>query len=369
MTRIPMQEEVRSFIEKEEAGCIGCKACMKGCPMLEEWCENPKTLLGELSRGDFPLRMPYTCLLCGYCTRVCPKDISFRDVFFRLRQESVRHFDGKLPKELRVGGVRMHQTLSASPLIASKIPETETLFFPGCALLAQSPEIVEKTYAYLQKTVKGLGITNRCCFKPTEYLGDAEKFSDYAAQLQRDFRAAGVKTILTACSNCYMSFRRHVKDIEIRSVYEVLAETGLPAKKKNAYRDGGCVAVHDPCPTRNEKPMQEAVRALAKELGLKTEELSFSGARTLCCGTGGMVKMTAPAIHKKHVTRRAEEGGDGTYLTYCRECAATLTENGRPAVHLLDLLFGDGAVRTNQGLLAAWKNRIGARNMGKKSHE
>ena len=78
-----------------------------------------------------------------------------------------------------------------------------------------------------------------------------------------------------------------------------------------------------------------------------------------------MVKMTATPIHKKHVARRAEEGGDGTYLTYCRECAATLTENGRPAVHLLDLLFGDGAVRTNQGLLAAWKNRIGAEIWGK----
>lgn len=365
MKRVPITEDVLAFVKEESVKCIGCRACMKGCPMLSEYCDNPKELLGRLSQdGSFSGEMPYTCMLCGYCAQACPKEVSFRDVFFAFRQCAVREYKGTLPRELNTGGVRLHQKLSDSPLISGQIKAAETLFFPGCALLAQGPDVTIRTYAYLKESIPDLGFTNRCCFKPTEYLGDETAFAAYAEKLYADLRKAGVKTLLTACSNCYMSFRRHLPEMQIRSVYEVLAKTGIPEEKKNVFAGRTSVYFHDPCPTRSETELQEAVRTLAKQMGLIPEELEFNRTRTLCCGTGGMIRQTAPAIHKKHKSRRAEEGGPGQYLTYCRECADTMTEAGRPALHILDLLFSDGMISPPSGLMRGWTNRIRSRKTG-----
>ena len=141
-----ISDKTIEIVEKEQK-CIGCNACMKGCPMLDRFCDSPKTLLKKLlDEKSFDYKLPYSCMQCGYCTKVCPVDVDLKHLFMELRKDTVRQTNGKLPKDLNTSNVAMHQKLSFTGLFSKKIQhlESDTVFFPGCALQAYSPDLVEK---------------------------------------------------------------------------------------------------------------------------------------------------------------------------------------------------------------------------------
>lgn len=220
--------------------CIGCNKCMKGCPMLDKFCDSPKNLLRELSqKGEFEYNLPYSCMLCGYCTRVCPADVDLNSLFLNLRRDVVEGSGGKLPKDLNTRGVDIHQSLSFSNIFTSDTVSlaSETVFFPGCGLLANNPNIVANTYKYLKTKIPGIGIYTKCCGKPTRYMGKEDKFKQYYSIIKNEFKEKNIKTIITGCQNCYMTIGENSKDIEILSLWEILADIGVPEDKRDIGRD------------------------------------------------------------------------------------------------------------------------------------
>lgn len=362
-------DELKELIELEYSKCIGCKLCTKGCPMLDEFSENPKKLLSRLTMDNsFEIELPYACMLCGYCAEVCPKGVSFRDLFYEFRKQTVKQFDGKLPRKLNTTGVDLHQYLSFSKLFSDDIKSnnTETIFFPGCSLLSIDPKLVMSAYAYLKGKIPNLGYSNKCCGKPTQFLGKNDKFIGLMDDLKSDFNAHGVKRIITSCQNCYMSFKRNAPEYEVISVYEVLKEIGIPYDAVNRFKDTNMDAIiHDPCPTRSEDKVHVAVRRILDQMGIFYEEMDYNKHKTLCCGMGGMVSLTSKEISKKHRDRRRDEAGGKTIITYCMECAETLKNNKGSTVHVLDLIFSDmdEIKRRNSSLIHSWYNRFKARKM------
>lgn len=350
---------------KEEQKCIGCKACMVGCPMLDKFCGNPKDLLKDLlDTGEFDVKLPYSCMICGYCAKVCPVDVSFKDLFLEFRRDSIRQTGGKLPKEIRHRSIELHQRFSFSGLFTNDIQElqSDTIFFPGCALMSYSPSLVQSTYDYLRLKSPGIGYYNKCCGKPTRYLGDEEKFLRYYADLEREFRQKGIKKIITGCQNCYKTLGETSPAIEVVSLYEFIQENGIPENRRGLGKKLPLAfTLHDPCPTRNEDHLHEAVRDVLEQLGLEVQEMTFNRGTTLCCGSGGMVPTTQPAIGKAHMERRASEAQTDYILTYCQECVQSMRRGGKKAFHLLDLLFDDDFLaipQVNQPALSRWKNRF-----------
>ena len=117
-----ISKEILDKINIEYEKCINCKLCMKGCPMLNEFCGSPKELLGELvKRKKVDYKLPYSCLLCGYCTKVCSKDVDLKDLFFQLRKNIVEEAEGVPPKELEYGSIKFHQKNSFSRLFSTDI--------------------------------------------------------------------------------------------------------------------------------------------------------------------------------------------------------------------------------------------------------
>jgi len=360
------------IISKEEEKCIGCKACMKGCPMLDKFCNSPKNLLKELLDNErFEYTLPYSCMLCGYCTKVCPKEVDLKSLFLDMRRDVVKENNGKLPKELNGGGVELHQNLSFSKLFTSDIQnlQSDTIFFPGCGLLSYSPKIVENTYEYLRSKIDGIGIYTKCCGKPTAFMGKDEKFREYYSILEREFKNKNVKRIITGCQNCFMTIGNNSKDIEVISLWEVLANVGIPNGRKGIGKTIELeFTIHDPCPTRDVDIIHSSIRNIVDDLGFKTEEMKYNKGRTLCCGSGGMVSVTQSKIANSHTRRRAQEAKTEYIITYCQECVESMRRGGKKSYHILDLLFNEDFQhmdQKNQGLVIKWVNRYRGKNMGK----
>ncbi len=367
-----ISDKTMKLIIEEEEKCIGCKQCMKGCPMLDKFCDSPKELLGELvSTMDFEYSMPYSCMLCDYCTKVCPKSVSLKSLFLQLRRDTVDIYNSKLPKELNTKGIDLHQKLSFSNLFTSEIQnlQSDTIFFPGCALLSGNLRMVENTYNYLRDKISGIGIYTKCCGNPTASMGKDEKFKEYYSIIDRELKENGIKKIITGCSNCFVTLGNNSKDIEVISLWEVLANIGIPEEKINMGVNREIkFTIHDPCPTRDEDIIHSSIRKIVDDLGFKVEEMKFNKGRTLCCGAGAMVSITQEHIAKPHTVRRAQEAKTEYIITYCQECVESMRKGGKSSYHILDLLFNEkfeNMEQRNQGLITKWINRYKGKNIGK----
>lgn len=355
---------------QEEQKCIGCNACMKGCPMLNKFCDSPKDLLKSLQEEKtFNYKLPYSCMLCGYCTKVCPKEVDLKQLFLELRKDTVDQNEGKLPKELNISAVELHQKFSFSDLFTSDIKnlQSDTIFFPGCALLSYSTEIVENTYKYLREKIPGIGIYNKCCGKPTNFIGKEKQFKEYFSILENEFKAKNVKRVITGCQNCFMTISDTTETVEVISLWETLSYFGIPESKKGIGKNlDQKFTIHDPCPTRNVNVIHESIRDIISQLELKSQEMKNNRGNTLCCGSGGMVFVTQADIAKAHAERRATESNTDHIITYCQECVESMRKGGKNSFHILDVLFNEEFENMNQknnSTIKKWINRYKSKNI------
>ena len=66
-------------------------------------------------------------------------------------------------------GMAFHQGLGfSSPLM--KIPQTEAVFWPGCALLNLDGCVLDKTLTVLRRAEPDIQLACGCCGQPTVYL-------------------------------------------------------------------------------------------------------------------------------------------------------------------------------------------------------
>ena len=133
-------------------------------------------------------------------------------------------------------------------------------------------------------------------------------------------------------------------DLKVKTVYEVLAEKGLPV---NQTPTGKPVVIHDPCAIRHEIPIHDAVRTLVRNQGLQVEEMPHQGLKTLCCGEGGAVGMLAPELAGQWGQKRKAEAENRVLVTYCVGCSNLLGKLV-PTYHLLDLFFEAEATRSGK---------------------
>lgn len=360
-----LNEELFLLTKTESKKCIGCKLCMAGCPMLEEFCKNPKDLLKHLEdKKCFTKDLPYSCLLCGFCESVCPKGVSFKNLFLQYRRLILKTTAGKNPKGLNLVGTRMHQGLSFSPIFCKEpVGTSKKVFFPGCSMMATTPHLVKKLFVFLNEEYENIGFWNACCGKPTNFLGDKIKFSKYILILKNYIKKNNVTEVLVACENCFAVFKEYFPNIKTTSVYSFIAQKKLPKNLLDKYEDNNLtVNIHDPCPIRYEKELHDAIRKIVLELGIKIEELKYSREKTLCCGAGGLVGQNFPNISSKHTLRRANEC-KFPVVTYCRECVNRLNSvDGCKTFHILDLLFSDDPKNVKSdykvSAVSAWLNRL-----------
>lgn len=326
--REKLQREYSAVAE----GCIECGLCRKDCLFLKKY-GIPKQIAQQGLNGQGLRDEVFECSLCSLCTEVCPEDIDPASMFRTMRIAARNAGCGNFRKHR---GLLAYERWGSSPLLSwyGLPPGCDTVFFPGCAMLAgRSPRVIQ-IYEFLRQTIPALGMILDCCTKPSLDLGREEFFLHNFGSMKKFIAAQGVKTILVACPSCYAVWRDYGDEIAVKTMYEYLAETGLPDNRQLT----GKVTVHDPCSVRREAGIHQAVRDLVRGMGLELEEMKHRGPKTVCCGEGGAAGYVAPEFADNWTRLRAGEAGENHIITYCAGCTHFLGKRSR-VDHVMDLLF------------------------------
>jgi Fe-S oxidoreductase len=147
------------------------------------------------------------------------------------------------------------------------------------------------------------------------------------------------------CPDCKHIFKEEAADVQVTSIYEVIAEHGLPEDVPPPIDK--TFSLHDSCTARYETNMQESVRKITNELGYNIEELKCSGEKTRCCGMGGLIAYADFKLNMQVIKARVKEMPHDA-LAYCASCRNTFAMVGKPSVHVLDLVFNPDWEKTKR---------------------
>ncbi|HMK50658.1 MAG TPA: VTT domain-containing protein [Thermodesulfovibrionales bacterium] len=358
--RPALRKELETFSQK----CINCELCRKECAFLKKY-GKPKDIADSYNPSDRSHRaMPFECSLCRLCAAVCPVKLDPARMFLEMRREMVSSGRGDYPEHAVILG---YEKKGTSPRFSFyTIPEgCDTIYFPGCTLQGTRPDKVIKVYDHLRQKVPNLGIVLDCCTKPSHDLGREDYFNAMFQEMKNYLVDKGIRNVLVACPNCYKVFKNYGGEISVGSVYEFMAQNGLP----DTGQVQGTITIHDSCAVRFEEPVHAAIRDLVTAKGLTIKEMPHHGKKTLCCGEGGSVGFLAPDLAKNWGNIRKKEADGKRIITYCAGCANYLGSL-TPTSHIIDLLFEpeaalSGSVRVSKAPFT-YLNRLRLKNFLKK---
>ena len=281
-------------------------------------------------------RLMNTCTQCGLCDEVCPESIEIGGMLLEARRSL--HKQNTMPGAYHQFWLRdMEFTNSELAAVVKMAPGQEQCtyaFFPGCQLGAADPRYVMEPYRWLLSKKQDTGILLRCCGVPAEWAGNEEMHKAVIDELRKDWEQLGKPVLILACPACRKHLKEYLPQIETTSLYEVLDQWGSDWK---SVKQDEVYSVFDPCTARHIKPMEEAVRNLAKQTGITLEELP-KGDMHGCCGYGGNGS-EANADFTAFVAKSRSELSENPYITYCINCRDVFKGEEKAVLHILDLLF------------------------------
>ena len=352
----PRIEPENGTFTKEEAinealRCVQCEChkCVKACVHLQKEKLDPKAYIRTINQNEriilgdhYANKTINSCTECGLCGAVCPESINMADIIKETRKSMVSR--NKMPisahdfalKDMEFTNSKYFELIKHQP----GKNNSKYVFYPGCQLSASYSEQVIKTYNYLmEKLDGGVGLYLGCCGAPANWAGRQEQFNSSIEKFQLNLEMLGNPVVITACSTCFSNFKENTKNIEIKSLWEIYDEKGLPGDAK--LGNGKILAVHDACTTRNESGIHESIRNIAKSLNYKIEEPQFTKENTKCCGYGGLVYFTNKEFSKE-VTEDRIKDSENDFLAYCAMCRDLFALRGKRTYHILDLIYGNG---------------------------
>ncbi len=333
-----LSEKIKTISEK----CINCKLCQQECAFLAKYGQ-PKEIADALNPFENKYQtLAFECSLCRLCAAVCPVDIDPSELFLAMRREAASQGNKIFPEHAALLNYEKRGTSKRYSWYG--FPQNcDTILFPGCTLPGTRPHKTLKLYEYLRTHIPTLGIVLDCCTKPSHDLGREAYFAAMFGEM-RDFLANNhIRNVYTACPNCFSVFSRYGQGFAVKTVYEFMAQNGLPSKKQVNQT----VSMHDPCSVRFEKQIHSAVRDLAASQGLTVAELAHHGEKTICCGEGGAANRVASGLAMNWGKLREQETDGQKMMTYCAGCAGFLNPI-TPTIHILDLVFEPEAALTGK---------------------
>lgn len=327
--------------------CTECGSCVRQCAFLRRY-GNPSVLALQHQQGTLDPEVIYSCSLCRLCDVHCPEALNISNMLWLMRCRLVEQGRGPLKSHRRILnyekiGLSDWFQLTAVP------DDSETIFFPGCALAGTRPRQVLQLYDQLHKVYNNIGIVLSCCAKPSHDLGRSAFFDRIFNSQIDEWQERGVTTVITACPSCHQIFTKYAVGMEVKTIYQIL-DGQAPVQEIDAGED---VSIHDPCSTRFDPEVHRSVRSITASLGLKVGDMKHQRKRTLCCGEGGSACFVAPDITDRWAEQRAEQAAGRPVVTYCAGCVHFLSGK-MTTIHLVDLMLDPKEAMAGRAPVTRW---------------
>ena len=359
--------ELKDKIIEVGSRCWNCNFCFSACPNYDSTrgfqTQGPSGILQsiyqaiKMNKIDGPEKeslrdILYACTTCKSCEITC-KGISagvpILEIIEAGRKLLLEKMIGPLSQQRRAlesiykygnpYGESAEKRLSWSGgLKFKRLPQEKApvLYYVGCTA-SYEPEL-QGLARSIVKLLQFLGVdfgvleAEVCCGDPVITLGDEVLFQEMVEQNKEKFKAAGVKTIVTASPHCFNAFRRKYGELEkyfeIKHYTEFLAEALKGKKSVFKKRLSYTVTYHDPCYLGKHNDIFDPPRQLLKEIpGIELLEMKMARKDSLCCGGGGG-RMYAEVEEEKRLADvrigQALEVGAKVISTACPWCHTML---------------------------------------------
>jgi Fe-S oxidoreductase len=347
--------------KNEAERCLQCDChdCLAACEMLKSFRKDPHKIAVEVfnDMGVSPpfsvrtvTREVYSCNICGYCKSICPVNVDMGTLLQFSR--AARMSAGIQPAALHDFWMREMDFATSEGAFSAPLRGKESCryaFFPGCQLGASNPEHVLKSYEFLSRNYDA-GIFLDCCGAPAYWEGDEPRMRAHIDKARQRWSDLGRPVLVFACATCESMFHMFLPEIEMVSLYELLAK----ADGIQPARSFPEAAVFDPCAARNNPQMEAGVRELAGKAGISLEELAE---RNRCCGHGGHIRIANPTLYDE-IARHRVEASDKPFIVHCANCKEVFASRGKPCAHILDVVFGLNAERRLPSLQEKRENSL-----------
>lgn len=362
----------------------------KGCPSIEygkfhsysatgRLAVSLSLLEGRIGYTEKLLDIAYKCQVCGSCDvscKVCRDIMETLEVIRELRVKLVE--EGQLlPEHMSViGNLRKEDNMMMKPkaergkwadgLDVKDLTRqsAEVVFHAGCKISFDEElwKVARNTITLLRDAGVDIGIMGKdesCCGGKAYDMGYRGEFTKFAQNNIEAWTNAGVKTVVTSCSDGYFTFKRLYPELgcrfEVLHTVEFIARLIKKGKIKFCKTVPMTVTYHDPChlgrlgegyiPWKGiekkirgqiivhepRKPIMRGTHGiydpprevLKKIPGLKLVEMERIREYSWCCGAGGGVQEAYPDFSLWTARERIEEAkatGAEAIVSACPWC-------------------------------------------------
>ncbi len=360
MADAPSDAFTPDSVAKQLDYCTFCpKMCRHACPVSTASGRETFIPQVKMDRAN-QLRLQHTawttettdplwaCTGCRHCTMYCDHANEPGLVLLSARAAAVEH--GVQHPALTGYSERFRareQRLAAQ--LKTMFPDDLTTrgdlgLWPGCDAIDKGAGDIAATLALLERVgmddVKLVDAPQACAGYPLLAAGHRDLFRWHAGRVAASLR--GFKKVAINCSACLYAMKSQYPaegvnlGVEIVSLAEVLSTAtqnlACSITRKSVY-------YHDPCyHARYNGVIEQPRRALAQLVEVR--EFGWCKSDTECCGGGGLLPKTMPAVADQMAKRRlaeVQQTGGGMVITSCATCAFMLGRNAPPSVEVANL--------------------------------
>jgi heterodisulfide reductase subunit D len=320
---------------------------------------------GDLEYSRALAEILYQCTECGACHETCHQSrnptienfvcrwIDHVKVWEALRRDLVENGFAPLPDHARLlqglkdpdkrnpygEPVATRKKWINNAAAASAVnSKSDVMFFAGCTAPYRDPGPLSAFITIVTAAGISMNISGQewCCGSVALRIGDVETAREMAAHNAEDWRAAGVKAVVTNCAGCYRTFAIDYpellgKDVKLPT-FQHAAEFALNLARAGKLKFAGGppqqVSYHDPCHLgRHMKVYEPPRQALQAIPGVTLVEMPHNRNNAWCCGAGGGLKSQFPQLAADIGKTRIQEfltTGASLLITTCPFCQSNL---------------------------------------------
>lgn len=353
-------EEDTESAEAEAARCYQCNCdeCFKVCPVMQREKQFPKRMTAYVIGTIWPnatrrpgVRMLTGCTMCGKCRDMCPENIDMGECFREARKDFYNsgHF-APAYHDYWMQELEFVQSDEAYLLCSGKgckdssdcdNRSASAVFFPGCQLGASDPELVIRSYEFLQRTCDDPALLLSCCGVTAEWAGDEKTRTEITDRIRKAWKDLGEPAFITGCSACRTNLARYLPEIKTVSLFRWIADhkdtlTEMSGQNKTAMELSSCdTVIYDPCGADGDDDTKRAARELAELAGLQVVDAG-KGKMPACCGFGGHIYPANPDLYDAMIPELPEGTG---LIVYCANCRDSFISKGYETSHILEKIF------------------------------